>query len=484
MSRVRLNLRLRLTVWYAAALCIVLALYAILVFTFLERSLFQQLDQRLHDDVEDMEAFFRASAASSPTSSGSVSAAEVLERLRTEDPDDDDLMWVEVWTFNGQRLYQSPRAAHFALPALSPPQAPGLRSVRLADNRHIRVNDESSLLGNEVVIIRATKSEDDLRAALTMLMGIMGLGIPISLGVAAFGGYRLARRALGPVDRMADRARTITAERLGERLSIENPDDELGRLARTFNDMFARLETSFDQMKRFSADASHELRTPLTAIRTVGEVALREARDPNEYREAIGSMLEEADRVTRLADALLMLSRADAGQIRITREDVDLVDLARQVAMQLEVLAEEKQQSLSVCATELVRAHVDPLVLRLAVVNLVDNAIHHSPTGARITVRIWASPTDAMIDVEDNGPGIAAIHHDRLFDRFYRVDEARTRQTDGAGAGVGVGLGLAITRWAVEVQDGRVEVISEVGHGSLFRIRLPREQAQSDSHAA
>jgi heavy metal sensor kinase len=277
---------------------------------------------------------------------------------------------------------------------------------------------------------------------------------------------------------MADRARTITAERLGERLAVENPNDEIGRLAAVFNEMFGRLEAAFDQMRRFTADASHELRTPLTAIRTVGEVALRDARDNPEYREVIGSMLEETDHVTRLVEALLMLSRADAGQIPIAREAVDLAELSHRVTAQLEVLAEEKQQSLSIDVQEPVRAHVDPLVLRLALVNLVDNAIHHSPPGARITVRIWASPAEAMIDVEDNGPGIAARHLDRLFERFYRVDAARTRQ------GGGVGLGLAITRWAVEVQDGHVEVISEEGAGSVFRIRLPREHDQPDSHAA
>jgi signal transduction histidine kinase len=186
-------------------------------------------------------------------------------------------------------------------------------------------------------------------------------------------------------------------------------------------------------------------------------------------------MLEETDHVTRLVEALLILARADAGQIPIARQIVSLGDLAQRVTAQLEVLAEEKQQSLALTLAEPVTAYVDPVVLRLALVNLVDNAIQYSPAGSRITVRIGANSSpnanEALIDVEDNGPGIPAIHHDRLFDRFYRVDASRTRQ----GGGVGLGLGLAIARWAVECQDGRLEVISEEGTGSVFRIHLRRQ---------
>jgi heavy metal sensor kinase len=456
-NRLRLTLRMRLTLWYAAALLAGLLVYAGVVYIILERSLWQQIDQRLHESVEDMEGLLPASWSSHTQ----------LTDLRPDDDDDEEDTWVEVWSLSGSRLYQSPRARRQPLTMLAAPRDPHPYSVQVAEHRHMRVKDEASHIGEEPVIIRVAAPEDQMRDALVRLLWIMALGLPVAVGATGYGGYRLARRALGPVDRMADRARTITAERLGERLAVENPTDEIGRLAGVFNDMFGRLETAFDQMRRFTADASHELRTPLTAIRTVGEVALREARDAKEYRDVIGSMLEETDHVTRLVEGLLMLSRADAGQIPITRQAIDLAEIARRVTSQLDVLAEEKQQSLTVDAPQPVHAHADPFVLRLAIVNLVDNAIRHSPPGARITVRIWASPSEAMIDVEDNGPGIAPMHHERLFDRFYRIEEARTRQSGG------VGLGLAITRWAVEVQDGHVEVLSEPGAGSVFRIRLP-----------
>jgi heavy metal sensor kinase len=452
------SLRMRLTFWYAGVLFCVLLTYAGTVYIFLERSLWQQLDQRLHESTEDMESLLPAS----------WSSPQQLTDLRTDDFDDEDDSWIEVWSLDGRRLFQSPRAGRLPLEMLGPPQGARVRSVQAANGRHLRVSDEQSHIGDKPVIIRAAASEDSLRGALLGLFSIMALGLPIAVGTTAYGGYRLARRALRPVDRMAESARLITAERLGDRLDIDNPSDEIGRLGSVMNEMFGRLETAFDQMRRFTADASHELRTPLTAIRTVGEVALREGRDLADYREVIGSMLEETDEMTRLVEALLMLSRADAGQIAIAHEVVDLSDLVRRVAGQLEVLAEEKQQTLAVVASEQVRARVDPVVLRLALVNLVDNAIRHSPIGARVTVRTWASPSEAVIDVEDNGPAIPAIHLPRVFDRFYRVERARTRQ------GGGVGLGLAISQWAVRVQAGEIEVLSEEGTGSVFRIRLPQ----------
>jgi heavy metal sensor kinase len=315
--------------------------------------------------------------------------------------------------------------------------------------------------------VRVAQSEDRVRGEVATLLWIMGLGLPIAVAIAAFGGYHLARRALSPVDAMAERAQAISADRLSERLPIRNPNDEIGRLARVINELLGRLELSFSQMQRFTADASHELRTPLTAIRTVGEVALRNAKDETGLRETVGSMLEEATRLTRLIDAMLMLSRADSGRIPVSRRDSSLHDLVTEVAAQLSVLAEDKNQSIVVAADPAaVSANVDPVILRLALVNLVDNAIRYSPAGGRIDLAVSNGGREATIDVRDQGPGVSPIHQQRIFERFYRVDEARSRQDGGAG------LGLAIARWAVEVHDGRLEIISEPGAGSVFRIRL------------
>ena len=221
-------------------------------------------------------------------------------------------------------------------------------------------------------------------------------------------------------------------------------------------------------MRRFTADASHELRTPLTAIRSVGEVGLRARRDEAAYREIIGSMLEEVDRLALLVDRLLMLSRADTGQERLSIEAVDIPELAEEVAEQLGVLAEEKNQSIRVRFDMVPRWFGDRVVLRQALLNLVDNAIKYSPPGGKIEVLVAQAPQGTLIDVSDTGPGIPTELRSRIFDRFYRVDKARSRDNGGTG------LGLAIAKWAVEVNGGQLTLEPATGIGSRFRIALPQ----------
>jgi heavy metal sensor kinase len=277
---------------------------------------------------------------------------------------------------------------------------------------------------------------------------------------------------------MATQTKQISAERLGERLSIENPEDELGRLGIVFNEMLGRLQAAFDQLRRFTSDASHELRTPLTAIRSVGEVALQDQRSPAEYRDVIGSMLEEVDRLTRLAESLLALSRADAGHVQLQREEIPLLRLAEEASSVVEVLAEEKRQQIDIAGDANFLVSVDRLILRQAIVNLLDNAIKYSPQGSQILVRVQSGGNkQVFLDVIDQGPGIPNEHQPHVFDRFYRVDQARTRQWGGAG------LGLSITRWAVEAHGGDITLESEAGHGSTFRISLPLARYSSASQS-
>jgi heavy metal sensor kinase len=426
------GIRARLTLWYAATLAAALALSAGGVLAFVRHNLYAHLDRDLRDDVEVAE--------------------DMLARVpggvawRTA-PDEDDaaLMagrWLEVRRPSGTLLFARPRP----IP------------------RHARVRRyaESSAVEGLPVVIVAARSEEPVRRQLAALVVGMTLALPLAAGLAALGGWALARRALRPLADMTARARAITADRLEERLVAEDPHDELGRLAAVFNDMLARLERSFDELRRFTADASHELRTPLAAMRAVGEVALRAPRSEEEYREVVGSMLEEADRLASLVDGLLMLSRADGGDVVLRREHVDLVELAQEVAGHLGVLAEERGQTVGVTAAGPLRVEADRLVLRLALVNLVDNAIKYTPMGGRVEVRVASADGRPTVAVTDTGPGIPAAHRERIFHRFYRADTARTR--DGAG------LGLAIARWAVEVNGGRIEVCSAEGQGATFRI--------------
>jgi heavy metal sensor kinase len=264
---------------------------------------------------------------------------------------------------------------------------------------------------------------------------------------------------------MVARARQITAESLGGRLPVPNPHDELGQLATVFNATLGRLENSFAELRRFTADASHELRTPLTALRAVGEAALG-AGDPKALREALSSMLEETRRLGDLVDALLLLARADAGGVVPRVEPVELASLVGEVRETLLVLAEEKQQRIDVTAPPSA-SRADRELLRLALMNLVHNAIRYSPEGGVIGLRVGRRASNPIVEVIDQGPGIAAEHQQKVFERFYRVDKARARASGGAG------LGLAIARWAVERQGGRIELESQPGQGSLFRIVIP-----------
>src|SRR5947199_3138421 len=314
-----------------------------------------------------------------------------------------------------------------------------------------RVLSGPSRIGGRPVVVQVARSEMLIVQDMHQLLLVLLLGLPVGVAAAGLGGYSLARRALSPVERMAERARSITAERLKDRLPVDNPDDELGRLATVFNETLTRLELSFEQMRRFTADASHELRTPLTAIRSVGEVGLRGRRDENAYREIIGSMLEEVDRLALLVDRLLMLSRGDTGRRNLSMDVVDIPELASEVAEQLSVLAEEKSQSVRVRCDAVPPWFGDRMVLRLAMLNLLDNAIKYTPDGGTIEVRVRQETTATTIDVVDSGPGIPSELQPRIFDRFYRVDKSRSRENGG-----GTRLGLAIAKWAVEVNGGRL----------------------------
>jgi heavy metal sensor kinase len=320
-------------------------------------------------------------------------------------------------------------------------------------------------IGKRQVTVQVARSEDAMQQQMRDLLLILSLGLPLAVGAVGLGGYVLARRALAPIEQMTARARTITAERLGDRLPVSNPENEMGRLATVFNETLGRLEASFDQMRRFTTDVSHELRTPLTAIRSVGEVGLRGHRDESAYRGIIGSMLEEVDRLASLVDRLLTLSRAETGQAKLSRDAVDLSALADDVVSHLAVLAEEKRQTLSIDRRASPIVSADRLVLRQALINLVDNAIKFTPAAGHVRIRIDQTPDDAVVEVIDSGPGISGDSRERIFDRFYRANDAN---------GSGTGLGLSLAKGAVEALGGHLTLAETGNKGTAFRISIPR----------
>ena len=453
------SLRVRLTLWYLAAMVVVLAAYAALVFVFVSRNASAALDARLRGD------FQWASAMIDRTPEGAITWDEMEELTEEERP------WLQVWSVAGERLFQNFEAQRRPLPeARDLARGPEDSVVALdAADAPMRVLTRRGRIGDQAVVIQVARSEAAMRDELQRLVLLFVLGLPVAVAIAGLGGYTLARRALRPVERMSERARSITAERLSDRLPVDNPEDEMGRLATVFNETLGRLERSFEQMRQFTADVSHELRTPLTSIRSVGEVGLRGHRDDSAYRSIIGSMLEEVDRLASLVDRLLTLSRADTGQARLAVEAFDLGGLAEDVVGHLGVLAEEKRQAV-VIEGGAANAYADRFVVRQAVINLVDNAIKFSPSGGRIVIRLGENANAVTLDVIDSGPGIDADAHDRIFDRFFRAANA--------AGGTGAGLGLSIAKGAIEANAGRLTLVSSSEHGSVFRITLPRATAR------
>jgi len=452
-----LGIRARLTLWYAAAMVVVLTVYALGVYGFVSRSISRTLDSRIRGD------FMWASEMWEQQPDGSLTWFDAEDISQ-----DEDNPWLQVWSPSGELVFQTAVARRNPLPetaSLASDPSGHIVPVRSAGVT-FRVLSRRASLGGKPVVVQVARSEAPMQRELQELSLFLLLGLPIGVAAAGLGGYAVARGALAPINRMAERARSITAARLNDRLPIHNPHDELGKLALVFNQTLERLEHSFQQMQRFTADVSHELRTPLTAIRTVGEVALRDTRSADDYREIVGSMLEEVDKLTGLVDRLLTLSRAGSQAAHLQIEPVDLRHLADEVSTHLSVLAEEKGQSILVRQLAAARCGADRMMLRQALINLVDNAIKYSPVDSQIEVRVGASATHASVEVIDAGPGIDPERSARIFDRFYR----------GAYAGdcVGIGLGLSIAKWAVEVNRGELTWQARAGGGSTFRIALPR----------
>jgi heavy metal sensor kinase len=421
------SIRARLTFWHAGVLALIVCLFSAGTFVFVKARLEAALDGQILRDLDAIGKVYREEPWDLPELDRRIGIS-FFQIVDGESP-----------------VYQTP--------GWPPPAAHPYR---------VKVRVENGLR------ITVAQDETALRQTLRILALILAMGVPGAVGLAIGGGYVLAGRLLAPIGAMAATARRISAESLAERLPVANPGDELGQLARVFNDTLGRLQDAFEQLRRFTADASHELRTPLTAMRSVGEVALQQSASVSEYREVVGSMLEEVDRLTRLVENLLTLTRGESGRIQIAPDVVDLSGLVASVSDSLHVLAEEKHQSLEVEAALPITALCDPAILRQGLINLLHNAIKYTPRGGTIrAVARRAASAEAVIEVKDTGPGIPAADRQRIFERFYRVDSGRSRE-DG-----GVGLGLAIARWAVEANGGRIEVESEERQGALFRIVLP-----------
>jgi heavy metal sensor kinase len=457
---VRLSIRCRLTLWNTLGLGLVLLGFAVLVYFLLQRALYQQIDRKLLAGMEQIQQDRRLEEA--PRDRLSHWIVELHEH---------EAVFAVVYGSNGQILERTQELAEMSVPAPPASPSPGLElhdAALPALGRQRVLFAHMSLAGRDHTVLLMT-SLADVDHELTHVLTALLMAVPVALLVAGGMGYLLARKALAPVEQLRRQTVSVTAEHLERRLPVFNPTDELGGLAVAINEMIGRLERSFTEVRRFTADASHELRTPLTALRTEAEVALRRSSLGPEERHLLGSILEECQRLTRLTDQLLILSREDAGVAPRVSETVELAELVRGVVETMRPLAEEQGVSLDGEAEAPVTVNGDPGRLRQVFYNLIENSIKYTPAGGEVEVRVAGRNNHAVVTVRDTGIGIPAEDLSRVFDRFYRVDKARSREQGGTG------LGLSIARSIVIAHGGTLELASSAGKGTTCTVLLPVE---------
>ena len=453
------SVRTRLTLWYAGVLGVSLIAFAVLVYYAAANIFYQRQDEALRSTAETVASAYmqELEEEQSIPKANEVVLAEMVFPNRS----------VEVTDANGQVVAWSPNLTGrvLTIPAERLSRARH-ESISFAVINKLRVAvvplSANKDLGYAVVAEPLSVIDEGLRR----LRNYFFAGVPLILLLASVGGYFLARKSLSPIALMNRQTRRITAENLSARLDIMNARDELGSLALTINDLLTRLEDSFKEQQRFVADASHELRTPLAVLRGETEVALSQPRNADEYQASLALIKDEAEHLSRIVEDLFILARQPLDRPTVAKQPVKLDRTVAECARAAQVLAAQKNLKLSIGAQTPVSLLGDDELLQRMILNLLDNAVKYTPAGGEVSIELTASNGDAQIVVRDNGIGIPASDQPHVFDRFYRVDKARSRALGGAG------LGLSITRSVAEIHGGRVSVESSDA-GSVFTVELP-----------
>jgi heavy metal sensor kinase len=458
----KLSIGVRLTLWYLAIFAVAQFAFGAGMWVILRHHLYDLVDDSLESQVEDLKNFLDAQKKDA---SIDKLREEVGETYSVEHSGD----FLELRAENGDLIYRSAFLQTHSLALTSPAlgHEPIFRNQRF-EHRPFRFLLQTLSAGGHVYTLEMGAATDDVRETLEVFRFYLFLFAPLLLLIAAGGGYWLSRRALSPVDALVRTARAISGSNLDSRLQKLSTGDELQRLSDTLNEMLGRIETAFLRITEFTADASHELRTPVSLIRTEAELALRRSRGEEEYKESLRHILLEAERTTVLIEQLLALARADAGGESLHMEPVDLrqtlhsvVDGWKQVATMrdLQFSARIEDQDLFV--------NGDESALRRLVDILLDNAFKYTPSPGSVQLRLEQTAEGAVITVQDSGPGIDEQDQPKIFQRFYRVDKARSRDQGG------IGLGLSIAQWIAAQHHGTIAVESRRGDGSVFRVTLP-----------
>jgi heavy metal sensor kinase len=456
------SVRTRLTLWYTGVLALSLIVFAFVVYYATARIFHQRQDESLHSTAETVASAYleELEEEHSTAKANEVVLAELVFPDRYVEVTDNAGRAV-AWSYNlSTNVFTIPTHT------MSEARSSGVSFV-IVNSLRIAVVPLSSdpALGFAAVAEPVNVSEEGLRRLRREFLA----GVPLILLMASAGGYFLTRKNLSPIALMNQQTQRITAERLSSRLDVTNSRDELGGLATTINDLLARLEASFNEQQRFIADASHELRTPLAVLRGETEVALGKTRSLEEYKESLALIKDEAERLSRIVEDLFILARQPIdAPAALVKESLSLNEVVSDCVRAAQVLATRKHLDLKVDSerTELILSGDEELLKRM-LLNLLDNAVKYTPEGGEISVGLARQNGSARIVVRDTGIGITEADQLQVFDRFYRVDKARSRQLGGAG------LGLSIARWIVEVHGGKIDVESMPGRGSAFSVELP-----------
>ncbi len=445
------SIKFRLTVWYLIVIVALLLTFGASAYLMLSRSLYGNLDDALADRARELQATVQVRE-------GRAVFVEQLDELVLVYGPSGAL--VQRFGTNVQ-ITGTGEAVSQALLGQS-----SYLTARTGDGQEVRMFAVPANIGSNLrFAIVVGRPMSDIRGTLSAfryVLGVSGLAMVILAGI---GGLLLAGRALKPVDGITRTARAIGESDLSRRIDVRG-EDELGRLASTLNGMIERLEAAFNRQRQFTGDASHELRTPLAIIQAESTLALSKERSGPEYRKSLEVVSQESDYMASLISKLLFLARSDSGKETLNLEPVSLKAVMAGLSRDMEVMARDKGLRFDAGLAEDLVVKADRVKLRQLFLNILENAVRYTPEGGAITASVVRKHETAVVSVRDTGIGIAAEHLPRIFDRFYRVDKARSRAEGGAG------LGLAIAKYIAEIHGGKIEVESEPGKGSTFRVTL------------
>jgi two-component system OmpR family sensor kinase len=483
------SVRTKLTLWYTLVLAATLVGFGATAYLFTRSTLSDNLDRSLRNEVQWVNEFIGPKAKKIRLKRSALLELQQLKRstppeTQTDQADSEevaiDAIWNQIYQHtllsprrqyiqildrNGDLLYRSPSLGKGSLLYTDIPYgSTKVVTIQNEGGRELRL----AVTQNDYVKIFVAYPLDELNDVLDGIFSDLRLLTPLALLISVIGGWFLAYSSLKPVDAITKTARKITAQNLNQRLPAHQVDDELGRLTATFNDMIGRLQESFAQIRRFSAEASHELRTPLTVMRGEIEVALRRKRLPGETRELLTSVHDELVRLSSIVEGLMTLIKSESGRFVFQFDEVDLATMIKEISEDAQVLGSHKKIKVDLGKVEPVRIRGDAARLRQLFLNLVENAVKYTPPRGRVTISVEHANGGASVSVQDTGIGIPRRDQSKIFDRFYRVKQENPGDISGSG------LGLSIARWIAEAHRGTIDVKSEPRKGSTFTVLLPR----------